>query len=149
MKPMESPVRHCPTSTPSPPFPQHSGQLTPRTGRPRGTVSPVCYCVQGAKPADSVGYSEGQAEKRLGSLASCCRSEPRPAWSVKPCQMEPFSKQWELRRRDWETGGWMLWGRRGWAFIYSRWHVRFMICRDSFLGHQHIHLDSKVLWFCL
>lgn len=50
----------------------------------------MCYCVREAKPADSVGYSEGQAEKRLGSLASCWGSEPRPAWSVKPCQMEPF-----------------------------------------------------------
>lgn len=105
------------------------------------------YCVRGAKPADSVGYSEGQAEKRLGSLASW--SEPRQAWSVKPCQMEPFSKQWELRRCGWKTGGWMLWGRRGWAFIYSRWHVGFMIRNDTFVGHQGTHPRSKVPGFCI
>lgn len=28
-----------------PPNPHDSGQLTPRTGRPRGTVSLVCHCV--------------------------------------------------------------------------------------------------------
>lgn len=50
----------------------------------------MCYCVREAEPAESVGYSEGQAEKRLGSLASCWGSEPRPAWSVKPRQMEPL-----------------------------------------------------------
>ncbi len=68
----------------------NSGQLTPRLAG-QGTVSLMCYCVyKGAKPPDSVGYSEGQAEKQLGSLASCWGSEPWPAWSVKPCQMEPF-----------------------------------------------------------
>lgn len=50
----------------------------------------MCYCVRGAEPADRVGYSKGQAGKRLGSLASCWGSGPWPAWSVKPCQMEPF-----------------------------------------------------------
>lgn len=85
---MVSPFLHHPTSMP-PSLPSTQASWPPGLAG-RETVSFVCYCVWGAKPPDSVGYSMGQAEKRLGSLASCWGSEPWPAWSVKPCQMEPF-----------------------------------------------------------
>lgn len=122
-------------STPSRPSTQASW---PQDWQARGTVSPVCYCVRGAKPPDSVGYSEGQAEKRLGSLASCCRSEPRPGLVSETLPDGAIFKTMRAAPLWLKTGDWMLWGRRGWAFIYSHWHVGFMICRSSFLGHQRV-----------
>lgn len=146
-----------PTPTPPPPPPPpSSGQLTPGLAS-RGTVSLVCYCVRGAKPADSVGYSEGQAGRRLGSLASCWGSEPRPAWSVKPCQMEPFQQQWEPLCCGWKVQAGRYGDVAGQLFIWDQqvWkrprHLLFLT-RDilgSFSASRWFFFPKKPLiaWF--
>lgn len=107
-----------------PPLPQ-SSQLTPRLAD-RRTVSLVCCCVCVLEGQSHRRVSVTPRTKRLGSLASCWGSEPWPAWSMKPCQMEPFqnNESWSLWLK---TRGWLLRGCRGWTFSYSKWKFRLVL----------------------
>lgn len=67
----------------------NSSQLTPRLAD-RRTVSLMCCCVCVLEGQSHRRVSVTPKTKRLGSLASCWGTEPWLAWSVKPCQMEPF-----------------------------------------------------------
>lgn len=144
---MVSPFPHHPTSMP-PSLPSTQASWPPGLAG-RETVSFVCYCVRGAKPADSVGYSTGQAEKRLGSLASCWGSEPWPAWSVKPCQMEPFQNN-ESCFAMVENSGLVAQGtQRVGIYLHAvTWMVYVVYCRDILGSAVYSYSSGVVTDFC-
>lgn len=136
--------RHPSSMHPSPSSTPASWPQDWQTGR---TVSLMCYCV-------CVCVLEGQSHrrvsvtpraKRLGSLASCWGSQPWLAWSVKPCQMEPFqnNERWSLWLK---TRGSLLRGCRRWTFIYSKCWLVFAVFRNIFLVNNVVLLK---IWFPL